>query len=727
MSSTEEGRNLFAKGEYEQAAKHFWQAILFHSKAKVENNNQEVYSVKDAFDPFLQCYSNMGSVIDAYLFIAKESIGRKQWDMASVYIKQAFHIDANSKEVMLLKVSLDQEIKMEQELRTKAINDEQIQKATEFYNLGTKYFDAKNFEAAAEAFDRSCEIGKGNIDFGGACTNAVYCRSNIMKWGFNGTQFEKDMETIETITQKEVDLFRSVDSDGQIHWKRSTSAHPHMMLGYPLKNSMLKRYVAESYAALDEPQARYKLNNGNLLDLPSDLPFDHKNNITRFDGDKLRIGFVSSAFSSKAVLYLSYKMFDFFNGEKVEVHIYSIGKPDSSKFIENSMRGVDWRERVKSNVDMFHDVQSLKHDHISLARKIYDDKIQILIEWDGYARQGFRAQGLFALRPAPIQILHQEFLGSTGGDFVDYIITDQVTSPESLQKLYVEKFIYLPNHFFSKGHAIQSEVKRPTYKFQPKEIPYKLGTGTPQENRCLSESEASTKEVSFVYCNFNKFLKLNPETIMSWIEILRNVPNSIICLLENPPSGIPYLRHFVNDVASQFDDGDNGEDLNSRIHFLSWQANPFDHQMRSQDFCNVVLDSYPYNGHTTGVDALFGGVPIITRSDGEDMASRVTTSGNKVLGLEKLNAKSPSQLVDIAIKMGTNAKYFQSIRKRLIATCLKQNPMHPYWDVKRYVRNFERGLFMAWDNFVNNRGMVVENIYVKETRNINIFRKKEEL
>ncbi len=643
---------------------------------------------------------------DAYLFITRESIDREQWDMATVYVQQALDNDPTNQEALQLKNKI---------LSIQLQKDENynIQKATEYYHLGMKYFEQKKFRAAAEAFDKSCDFGKGNVVFGGACTNAIYCRANIMDWGYNGTQFEKDMETIEQMTQNDVSLFRYVDSNGAFHWRRATSAHPHMMLGYPLKNSMLKRYVAESYAALDEATARFKLNNDNVVQLPPDLPFDHKSNPNRFnDETKLRVGFVSSGFSSKAVLYLSYKMFQFFDKDKIEIHIYSVGEPDSPYFIETAMRGVDWRERVKADVDVFHDVRHLKDDHIQLARKIYNDKMQILIEWDGYARQGLRAQGLFGLKPAPIQILHQEFLGTSGGDFVDYIITDQVTSPERLQHLYVEKFIYLPNHFFSKGHAIQDEIKRPTYKFKAKKTPYELGTGTPQENRCLSENDSGPKKVSFVYCNFNKFLKLNPETIVTWIEILRQVPNSILCLLENPAEGIPYLRKYIHDVSSTLGHNNDGDTLNERIHFLSWQANPFDHQLRSQDFCNLVLDSHPYNGHTTGVDALYGGVPIVTRSDGEDMASRVTTSGNKVLGLDDLNAQSLQHLVEIAVKLGTNRKYFQSIRNHLVNTCLMQKPMHAYWDVQRYVKNFERGLEMAWDRFVS--GNPVEHIYVYE-------------
>lgn len=132
------------------------------------------------------------------------------------------------------------------------------------------------------------------------------------------------------------------------------------------------------------------------------------------------------------------------------------------------------------------------------------------------------------------------------------------------------------------------------------------------------------------------------------------------------------------------------------------------------DLCNVMLDSHPYNGHTVAQDALYGGVPIITRSDGEDMSSRVTTSANTVLGLEQLNANNGlNEYEDIAIRIGNNYTEYNEIRNKLIAACLQRNPMHPYWDVARYVKNFENGLTIAWENFLN--GNDPDHIFIKES------------
>lgn len=275
--------------------------------------------------------------------------------------------------------------------------------------------------------------------------------------------------------------------------------------------------------------------------------------------------------------------------------------------------------------------------------------------------------------------------------------------------------MYLPNHFFSKGHAVQEEVHPPTLEYVSREkgAPFQLGVGTPQENACLKDDDGYT-EVSFVYCNFNKFLKNNPETMKSWIRILEEVPNSILCLLENPKEGVSNLRKFVSEVTNNNVDTSSDEpDLNDRIHFLEWEKNPYDHQQRSHSLCNVMLDSFPYNGHTTAQDALYAGVPIVTRSDGDDMSSRVSTSANAVLGLEELNANNGStEYENIAIRLGTDKSWFKSIRTKLIHACLQKNPMHPYWDVPRYVENFQLGLEIIWNNFLD--GKELDHVHVIE-------------
>ena len=96
------------------------------------------------------------------------------------------------------------------------------------------------------------------------------------------------------------------------------------------------------------------------------------------------------------------------------------------------------------------------------------------------------------------------------------------------------------------------------------------------------------------------------------------------------------------------------------------------------------------------------------------MSARVTTSANVVLGLEALNAyDGVRHYEELAIQIGTNSSFYEKSRTKLIKSCLQRNPMHPYWDVARYVKNFETGLKIAWQHFLD--GEPTRHIRIEET------------
>ena len=96
------------------------------------------------------------------------------------------------------------------------------------------------------------------------------------------------------------------------------------------------------------------------------------------------------------------------------------------------------------------------------------------------------------------------------------------------------------------------------------------------------------------------------------------------------------------------------------------------------------------------------------------MSARVTTSANIVLGLEALNAYDGARhYEELAVQIGTNSSFYERSRKKLIDSCLQRNPMHPYWDVARYVKNFETGLQVAWQHFLD--GGRLQHIRIEET------------
>jgi protein O-GlcNAc transferase len=440
--SIQEGKKRYEQGDYDQAALYYWRAVLLQSAS------DDRYTVEEAFSGFMGCYAVQDRTVDGLLFIAKESMQRRQKEMALQYIEQALALEPDNTEALFLKDRFEtggamgstttkhavkrrkeRDNKFQPQWGTPEASDPLMNKSPEdLYEYGSTLFSRKNYEHAADVFELSCK--RSDYTLGPACSNAVYCRMMIMDWGFNGTGFDADMERIEELTETETHKWRRGDLT-DFAWQRATSVHPHMMLGYPVP-PLFKRYVAESVAWMDEMMARVTDQGTSVAPLPDDLPFDPKSELDKYvreaaqPGFKIKIGFVGSGFNSKAVLFLSQDIFRFYDRSKIEMHIFSLGPADNENFIKIGMGGVDWRKRVAEQVDHFHDIEEIKMDHIALARFIHDQGIHILIEWDGYARQGERAQGLMALRPSPVQVLHQEFLGTSGGIYVDYIVTDKV-------------------------------------------------------------------------------------------------------------------------------------------------------------------------------------------------------------------------------------------------------------------------------------------------------------
>ena len=284
--------------------------------------------------------------------------------MGHNYLEQALHADPNSEAAQLVQSQYGGDVSgssiSTDDNSNNANSDLQGKSPEQLYEVASGHFSQKNYEECADIFEISCE--RSGRKLGPSCANAVYCRSMIVDYGFNGTQFEQDMRRIVSLVKAETKQYRSSNGDGSFAWQRAMSTHPHMMLGYPV-DPLLKRYVAESVAFLDEKMARAAKTpaGASIQSLPDDMPFDIEAERQKFlqeagsPGHMIKVGFVGSGFNSKAVLYLSQDIFRFFDSDRFEIHIFSFGPPDNPMFIKHGMRGVDWRDRVKSNVDFFHD------------------------------------------------------------------------------------------------------------------------------------------------------------------------------------------------------------------------------------------------------------------------------------------------------------------------------------------------------------------------------------
>lgn len=125
---------------------------------------------------------------------------------------------------------------------------------------------------------------------------------------------------------------------------------------------------------------------------------------------------------------------------RVDVYLYAISVNDNTNF----------RRKLTEESEHFVDLSAVPDNKVA-ADKIHADGIHILINMNGYTK-GARNE-IFALRPAPIQVMWLGYPGTSGAPFMDYIITDAITSPLSLAHAYSEKLAFMPHTFFIGDHA----------------------------------------------------------------------------------------------------------------------------------------------------------------------------------------------------------------------------------------------------------------------------------
>lgn len=371
--------------------------------------------------------------------------------------------------------------------------------------------------------------------------------------------------------------------------------------------------------------------------------------------EKLRIGYFSADYHNHAMMYLAVRLFELHDQDRFETHAFSFG-PASQDLM---------RQRAIAAFDEFHDVRSLSDAAIAeLAR---DKGIDIAIDLSGYTR-GNRA-GIFAYRAAPIQINYMGFPGTMGADFIDYIIADQTIIPASSISSYSEKIIFLPD----------------TYQVN-------------DDRRAISDRQFTRHELQlpdngFVFCCFNNTYKITPDAFDVWMRLLMEKPGSVLWLMESNSWVKTNLR---KEASARNIDPD-------RIVFAS--PMPLPEHLARHRHADLFLDTFIYNAHTTGSDALWAGLPIVTKT-GESFASRVCASLLNAVGLPELVACSVEDYERLALELASDIDRLSAIRTKLSAD-LNETAL---FDSQRFTRAIEKAYQLAYDRHLN--GLSPENIYV---------------
>ena len=332
---------------------------------------------------------------------------------------------------------------------------------------------------------------------------------------------------------------------------------------------------------------------------------------------RVRVGYVSSDFHNHATALLFVEALERRNTDTFEVTLYSHSPNDGSPI----------EQRIRAACEHFVDMRAMSVQQ--MAQRIHADGMDILVDLKG---QTFGNRlGVFAYRPAPIQATFLGFPGTSGADYIDYVVGDRWVTPLAHAAHYSEKIAQLP-------HSYQPNDSR------RRRLPPGTLAGT-REHWGLPED-------ALVMGNFNQSFKLSPQTFDAWTRIMKAVPNSILWLLDDNAQATHNLKLAAVErgVAPE------------RIVFAP--RVPVDIHLARLPVADFMLDNWPCNAHTTASDSLWMGVPMVTLM-GDSFASRVAGSLLHAVGLGELACTCVEDYEATAIALLNDPQRVQALRRHL--------------------------------------------------------------
>jgi len=310
------------------------------------------------------------------------------------------------------------------------------------------------------------------------------------------------------------------------------------------------------------------------------------------------------------------------------------------------------RERLRNALDRWITVER-KGDR-EVAALLREMEVDIAVDLTGHTANA--RPGIFALRGAPIQVSYLGYPGTQGADYIDYIIADACVIPEDQRQYYSEQVAYLPDTFM------------PTERWA-------IDARTP------TRAEAGLPEGGFVFCCFNTPYKIAPEVFDIWMRLLRQVEGSVLWLSGMVPMAADNLRRQAQ--ARGVDGG--------RLIFAPRLERKEDYLARLRQ-ADLFLDTLPYNAHATASDALWAGVPVLTRS-GATFAGRVAASLLRAVGLPELITPSAQDYEALALKLAREPALLAEIKDKLA----RNRDTCPLFDTARYARHLEAAYTTMWE------------------------------
>lgn len=365
-----------------------------------------------------------------------------------------------------------------------------------------------------------------------------------------------------------------------------------------------------------------------------------------FQHRKIRVAYISGDFINSVNITYVIQLLGAYDRSVFEVHCYALNDYED---------GVT--EQLKGLVDRWHDVHDM--DAESIAKNIYGDEIDILVDVSLHAGKS-RTLTVVAYKPAPIIVGGIGYMSTSGMDAVDYFLTDIYCDPDGMND----------------EHFTESLLR----------LPYTHFCYTPHEHSLKYHVNTDVHE-NITFGSLNTFYKLSDETLIAWRNILTKVPESRLI-----------LQSYTSPLI--------GEKLKERMKAMDFDMERIEIRAASSEYMStyndidIALDSYPYTGGGTTFDALYMGVPVISRY-GTRHGSRFGYSILNNLGLSDLAVDNWQDYENIAVDLARNTDVVEALHKGLRQMMQKSSLMN----AGLYVKSVENVYKEIWKSFVRENAL----------------------
>ncbi len=361
---------------------------------------------------------------------------------------------------------------------------------------------------------------------------------------------------------------------------------------------------------------------------------------------RITLGYLSGDFHNHATAHLMQSLFKLHDRDDFNVLTFSHGQNDDSPY----------RAKIISDSDRFFDLRDV--GHVQAAQEIYRAGVDILIDLKGHTQHN-RLE-ICALRPAPLIVSYLGFPGSSGADFIDYMITDHTVTPSDQEPHFSEQLVYLPNSYqVNDGAQEISEV-------------------------AFARSDFALPEEAFVFCSFNSTFKIEPVMFDVWMTLLAQTPGSVLWLYRSNDLAKANLKREAQA---------RGIDA-ARLIFTG--KLPKDQHLARYRLADLALDTRICGGHTTTSDALWAGLPVLS-AIGSHFAARVSASLLVALGMPELICKNLAEYRALALNLAHNPDTLGELKAKLALNRRSE----ALFDTARFTKNLENAYRTMWQIYLS--------------------------